>query len=365
MITFARDGIARLWNIADGKLVREYPVNGTFSGTTQFSPDGTKFAVSAEEGLSVWDVASGEQVATAEGGRAAVFSPDGRQLYVGHGNRVDVVDATSGAVARSMELPSRSVRLFPDGLRLMTGGGLDGLISDAQTGAILHKLSGHTGPIQEVAVSPDGRYVATSSIDKTAKVWDADTGRLVQTMTGHTEILFRMAFSPDNRSLMTGSLDNTARLWDIATGNEIRRFTGHTAAVYVVDFTPDGHYAITGSADKSARIWDRRARSRPTRWQARSRSSTPSTSLRTAAGSSRAAPMAPAACGTRRHGKWSPSSTRIVAWTTLTSRPMVDISWSPTRIGRPNCGMSPAPPSSACWMARRGASRLISRPTGD
>jgi WD40 repeat protein len=110
--------------------------------------------------------------------------------------------------------------------------------------------------VQEVAVSPDGRYVATSSFDKTAKVWDSDTGALVQTMTGHTEILFGLTFSPDSRSLLTGSLDNTARLWDVSTGKEIRRFSGHTGGVYAVDFTPNGRYAITGSADRSARVWD-------------------------------------------------------------------------------------------------------------
>ena len=98
------------------------------------------------------------------------------------------------------------------------------------------------GNIAHVAVSHDGRYVATSSWDKTAKVWDAETGRLVQTMVGHTKILFGLAFSPDDTSLLTGSLDNTARLWDIATGQQIRRLNGHTGGVYAVDFTPDGRY---------------------------------------------------------------------------------------------------------------------------
>ena len=256
VITMARDGIARLWNVATGDLVRQVQVGGTFSTSIRFSPDGTRFAVSAAEGVSVWDVASGARVATAQAGTDAVFSPDGRQLFVGHGDHVDVVDIDSGSVARSMKMAGQSVGIFPDGRHLVSSAGAEAYITDALTGAVVQTLSGHKGNIAHVAVSHDGRYVATSSWDKTAKVWDAMTGRLVQTMVGHSEILFGLAFSPDDRSLLTGSLDNTARLWDIATGQQIRRFNGHTGGVYAVDFTPDGRYAITGSADRSARIWD-------------------------------------------------------------------------------------------------------------
>ena len=265
LITTARDGIARLWSVASGDLVRQFEVGGTFNPSTQFSPDGTMFAVSAAEGVSVWDVASGGRIATADAGTEAVFSPDGRQLFIGHHDNVDVVgdhdtvdvvDIASGKIARTMKVAGQSIRLFPDGRRLVSSAGDKAFISDAQTGAVVQTLTGHTSRIQHVAVSRDGRYVATSSWDKTAKVWDAASGRLIQTFVGHTEILFGLAFSPDSRSLLTGSLDNTARLWDIGSGKEIRRFTGHTAAVYAVDFTPDGRYAITGSADRSARIWD-------------------------------------------------------------------------------------------------------------
>ena len=261
LITMARDGIARLWSVATGDFVRQYEVGGTFSTSTRFSPDGTMFAVSEAEGVSVWDVASGGRLATAPAGTDAVFSPDGRQLFVGHhdvghDDHVDVVDVDSGDVARSMKMAGQSVAIFPDGRHLVSSSGAEAYITDALTGAVVQRLTGHKNNIAHVAVSHDGRYVATSSWDKTARVWDAVTGRLVQTMVGHSEILFGVAFSPDDKSLLTGSLDNTARLWDIGTGKEIRRFNGHTGGVYAVDFTPDGRYAITGSADRSARIWD-------------------------------------------------------------------------------------------------------------
>ena len=187
VITMARDGIARLWSVATGDLVRQFEVGGTLSTSTRFSPDGTRFAVSAAEGVSVWDVASGARVASATAGTDAVFSPDGRQLFVGHGDSVAVVDITSGNVSRTMKVAGQSIALFPDGRHLVSSAGPDAFITDALTGAVVQTLSGHKGKIAHVAVSHDGRYVATSSWDKTAKVWDATTGRLVQTMVGHTE----------------------------------------------------------------------------------------------------------------------------------------------------------------------------------
>ena len=255
VITIARDGVARLWSVATGDLEREYQVGVTFSWPILFSPDGTRFLINAEEGVSIWDVATGARIFTAKAGTEADFSSDGSQVFIGRGDRIDVVDIASGGIARTMRVPSESLQLFPDGDRLLTSAGGDAYISDARTGAIVHQMSGF-GSTKHVSVSRDGRYVATGDQDKTAKVWDAGTGRLVQTLVGHSEILFGMAFSPDGTKLLTGSLDNTARLWDIASGKEIRRFTGHTAAVYAVGFTPDGRYAITSSADKSARIWD-------------------------------------------------------------------------------------------------------------
>jgi WD40 repeat protein len=255
VITIARDGVARLWSVATGALEREYQVGVTFSWPILFSPDGTRFLISAEEGVSIWDLASGARIFSADPGSDADWSVDGSQVFIGRGDSVDVVDIASGSIVRTMKVPSESLQLFPGGDRLLTSAGGEAYISDARTGLVVHQMSG-IGSTKHVAVSPDGRYVATGAQDKTAKVWDAQTGELVQTLVGHSEILFGIAFSPDGTKLLTGSLDDTARLWDLASGKEIRRLTGHTAAVYAVGFTPDGRYAITSSADKSARIWD-------------------------------------------------------------------------------------------------------------
>ncbi|MCI0610754.1 MAG: helix-turn-helix domain-containing protein, partial [Anaerolineae bacterium] len=115
---------------------------------------------------------------------------------------------------------------------------------------------GHTDAVLLVTFSPDGKYVLTSSVDKTARLWDAQTGHEVRRLMGHTDIVGYVAFSPDGKYVLTGSADKTARLWDVQTGAELRQFTGHADWVTGVAFSPDGKYALTGSADKTARLWD-------------------------------------------------------------------------------------------------------------
>ena len=114
---------------------------------------------------------------------------------------------------------------------------------------------GHTGFIFEVDISPDGKYLATASVDGTARLWDLATGETIRTFSGHTGAIDGLAFSPDGKTLITGG-DQTVRLWDVATGEELQVFSGHTAGVGDVEFSPDGQSIVSSSGDQTARIWD-------------------------------------------------------------------------------------------------------------
>ena len=75
-------------------------------------------------------------------------------------------------------------------------------------------------------------------------------------LTGHDGTVLGVAFSPDGRLLATASIEGTARLWDPATGEHRRTLTGHRGTVYGVAFSPDGRLLATASDDKTARPWD-------------------------------------------------------------------------------------------------------------
>ena len=78
----------------------------------------------------------------------------------------------------------------------------------------------------------------------------------VRTLSGHTEAIWGVAFSPDGRLLATTSDDNTARLWGPAAGQHLRTLTGHTSGVWGAAFSPDGLLLATTSDDTTARLWN-------------------------------------------------------------------------------------------------------------
>jgi eukaryotic-like serine/threonine-protein kinase len=148
-----------------------------------------------------------------------------------------------------------SVALSPDGKRLASGGeDLIARIWDAMTGAELLALKGHTKWINAVAFSPDGKKLATASGDSTAKLWDTETGQEITTLIGHQKRVNAVAFSPDGKRLFTASDDKLVKLWDTASGNEIASYSGHVTTVRSLAISSDGkRVAVAGSAVK---VWD-------------------------------------------------------------------------------------------------------------
>lgn len=95
----------------------------------------------------------------------------------------------------------------------------------------LHKLKAHSGYILRCLLSPDVRTLATTSSDRTVKLWNLDGFTLERTLTGHQRWVWDCVFSVDAAYLVTASSDCTARLWDLSTGDAIRIYSGHHKAL--------------------------------------------------------------------------------------------------------------------------------------
>lgn len=76
------------------------------------------------------------------------------------------------------------------------------------------KLEGHTGWVHSVAVSPDGKWAASGSDDKTVKIWDLESGECRATLEGHTGNVNSVAITADGKRILSGSNDSTIQIWD-------------------------------------------------------------------------------------------------------------------------------------------------------
>ncbi|KAE9566315.1 Vegetative incompatibility protein [Colletotrichum fructicola] len=150
-----------------------------------------------------------------------------------------------------------SVAFSPDG-RQLASGSVDNTVKlwDTATGQCQQTLEGHSDWVLSVAFSPDGRQLASGSRDNTVKLWDTATGQCQQTLEGHSDWVLSVAFSPDGRQLASGSRDNTVKLWDTATGQCQQTLEGHSNSVWSVAFSPDGRQLASGSRDNTVKLWD-------------------------------------------------------------------------------------------------------------
>ncbi|MCK4283503.1 MAG: serine/threonine protein kinase, partial [Candidatus Brocadiae bacterium] len=117
---------------------------------------------------------------------------------------------------------------------------------------------GHDSEVGPIAISPDGKVMASGDWGGKIKLWEADSGRDLLTLEGHTNKLGDLAFSPDGARLASASDDKTVRLWDTASGKLLGTLEGHEDEVWCVAFSHDGEWLASGSRDGTVKIWDPR-----------------------------------------------------------------------------------------------------------
>ncbi|MBE9008546.1 trypsin-like peptidase domain-containing protein [Fortiea sp. LEGE XX443] len=173
------------------------------------------------------------------------------KTLTGHSTKVNQYGNREGRV--------NSVAISPDGRTLASSSG-DATIKiwNLTTGQEIRTLNAHSDSLlfNSVAISPDGRTLAGGSVLGTIKIWNIATGQEIFTFKGYSVLNGSVAFSPDGRTLASSSTDNTIKIWNLVTGQEIRTLKGHSFWVESVAISPDGRTLASGSADMTIKIWN-------------------------------------------------------------------------------------------------------------
>jgi RNA polymerase sigma factor (sigma-70 family) len=288
-----------LWETASWKLSRVLK-GRAFS--LSFSPDGKRLAsVPVHDTVHLWDLATAkEQVVKVQGTdyvRAVLFSTDGRKLFTldkepndsGESpwgpHRLRHWDSATLKQEKVWLIPGQMYRpvIAPSGLAVLVGGKDALRLFDAKSGKDRSFPSGGSPELQALAVSPDGRVVASGDIASphAVRTWELATGKAIFVLKGHEFAVSSVAWSPDGRIVASADNNrnyanpdnrksaNTVRLWDAVTGKELAKFGGLDAVVTSLAFSPDGAYLVGGLQDGTILVFDARPSAAAARLAAR------------------------------------------------------------------------------------------------
>lgn len=121
---------------------------------------------------------------------------------------------------------------------------------------LANTLTGHLWGVNALAVSPDGKFLVSGSVDKSVNVWNLAEGRFLYSLKGHTNEVWTVAISPDGKTAASGSGDSTIKLWDLTTGSFKKQFSSQSGWVVALAFSPDGKTLVSGGADSTIKVWD-------------------------------------------------------------------------------------------------------------
>ncbi|MSU62683.1 MAG: hypothetical protein EXS31_09845, partial [Pedosphaera sp.] len=222
-----------------------------------FLPDGkTLTTLSADGTLHSWDFAAAREVVrVAVGPKTGVgsfaLSADGGLVAMSEVNgNLNVWDEFGKTkIAAFSDRPARSMSFSPDGTLLATGYRDNNLVKvwDLKAKQFLFALTNRANLILDIAFSHDGKMLASAvADDRSIHVWDLATRKIKWTLTGHTLAAWQVAFLTGDKIVASSSSDRTVKLWSLETGRETTTLHGYLNEIFVMAVAPDGLTVATG-----------------------------------------------------------------------------------------------------------------------
>lgn len=310
VVTTSGENIAKLWDVASGKLIANLIGHTSYVNSASFSPDGKKIVTSSDDKTAIiWNAETGKIILKLYAHdyevQEAVFSPDGKKIrtFSHYDRTVKIWDANNGKLIEDLKeftKESRNFSFSPNWKKIVIKSEDNSTkIWDLESKKIIAVIKPKTNSISSTSFSLDGTKILTKSYnDSIHTIWNANTGihisdfngigyknisghlsndgkkfailandgttQILNTQTGKLHINlklkdrinFPLMFSPDGKKIVTSSNDFSCQLWDVDSGILLVEMNGHKELVNSAIFSTNGKKFITASADKTAKIWD-------------------------------------------------------------------------------------------------------------
>jgi WD40 repeat protein len=286
LLTGSNDQTTFIFDFITGKQIKKFKYGEMSCATcpisASFSPDGKKIVYGYLDSIFISDSETGKILLTMEGERTsyetALFSKDGKYISSFEYNNGYIWDVQTGKLITTIKEKTydiTDIRFSPDNNYILTGckdrlaklwrvpSGkkvmeLRGYLNDMDETILEDSYMYWVTFMNEIKLSPDGKYLAIGKTGNNARLMDFETGKLIRTFRGHENIVISLDFSPDGKYLATGSIDGTTKIWEVESGRMVRSLPEGTSNLpdFSIDFSPDGNYIVIGSWDGLVRIWD-------------------------------------------------------------------------------------------------------------
>jgi len=294
-----------VWDLFSGKCVKRFTGQSTEFFCVAVTPDGSGAITGHNSDIYIWDIEKSKNIdpkVKANGIGSIAITADGKQVLLGGNENIQVWNFDKHECVNNFSIKTNEDDYVTETLNDNNTdvGNNEGELHiwNLKTGACVNKLSGYSGWVNNIAITPDskrmlldweifglwdintgecirtfvsdihyitcfsitndGRYAVTGSDEGLLNLWNLETGECEKSLIACEDKIGCVAITPEGKHVISteGMFGTILQHWNMITGECINSLEGHTDSISCVDITSDGKHCLSGSLDNSIRIWD-------------------------------------------------------------------------------------------------------------